>query len=170
MVLADNGSGIPGFGDWAEQLIAESTGKNDKGILPVVVPSLDAPNFDPSTPDEVLVTIGAGRAHGAHSPPPGWGAAVDAPLGAQMLLWEYATVVAGRIIGINPFDQPDVESAKQAARDMLEGGGEHPLAGLHRGPGRGLRDRGAALRREAPSPTPCRRCSARSTTSAATSR
>jgi glucose-6-phosphate isomerase len=43
-----------------------------------------------------------------------------------MMLWEYATVVAGRIIGINPFDQPDVESAKQAARDMLDGGGDTP--------------------------------------------
>jgi glucose-6-phosphate isomerase len=43
-----------------------------------------------------------------------------------MLLWEYATAVAGRIIGINPFDQPDVESAKAAARDMLDGGGSTP--------------------------------------------
>ena len=65
VVLGDDDSGIPGFGDWAEQLIAESTGKDDKGILPVVVPSLDAPNFDPSTPDEVLVTIGAGGARRA---------------------------------------------------------------------------------------------------------
>ena len=71
-----------------------------------------------------------------------------ASLGAQMLLWEYATAVAGRIIGINPFDQPDVESAKQAARDMLEGGGETPVAGVHRRPRRGLRHRRAALRRE----------------------
>jgi glucose-6-phosphate isomerase len=133
VVLADNDSGIPGFGDWAEQLVAESTGKNDKGILPVVVPSLDAPNFDPSTPDEVLVTIGAG-VHMDALPASGWGAAVDAPLGAQMLLWEYATVVAGRVIGINPFDQPDVESAKQAARDMLEGGGETPSPAFTDGP------------------------------------
>jgi glucose-6-phosphate isomerase len=125
VVLGDKGSGIPGFGDWAEQLIAESTGKEDKGILPVVVPSLDAPNFAPSTPDEVLVTIGPG-VHTDALPASGWGAAVDAPLGAQLLLWEYATVVAGRVIGINPFDQPDVESAKQAARDMLDGGGEPP--------------------------------------------
>ncbi len=125
VVLADKGSGIPGFGDWAEQLIAESTGKDGHGILPVVVPVLDAPNFDPSTPDEVLVTIGKG-VHMEALPASGWGAAVDAPLGAQMLLWEYATVVAGRLIGINPFDQPDVESAKQAARDMLGGGGETP--------------------------------------------
>jgi glucose-6-phosphate isomerase len=43
-----------------------------------------------------------------------------------MLLWEYATAVAGRVIGINPFDQPDVESAKAAAREMLDGGGEDP--------------------------------------------
>ena len=124
---------IPGFGDWAEQLIAESTGKNGKGILPVVVPSLDAPNFDPSTPDEVLVTIGAG-VHTDAPPASGWGAAVDAPLGAQMLLWEYATVVAGRILGINPFDQPDVESAKQAAREMLEGSGDQPSPTFTDGP------------------------------------
>jgi glucose-6-phosphate isomerase len=125
VVFGDHNSGIPGFGDWAEQLIAESTGKNGKGVLPVVVPSLRSPNFDPSTPDEVLVTIG----HGVYPdalPTSGWGAAVGAPLGAQMLLWEYATVVASRIIEVNPFDQPDVESAKQAARDMLEGGGEEP--------------------------------------------
>lgn len=125
VVLGDKGSGIPGFGDWAEQLIAESTGKGGKGILPIVVPSLAAPDFSPSTRDEVLVTIGSG-VHMDALPASGWGAAVDAQLGAQMLLWEYATVVASRVIGINPFDQPDVESAKQAARDMLEGGGDTP--------------------------------------------
>ncbi len=133
VVLGDKGSGIPGFGDWAEQLIAESTGKDDQGILPVVVPALDAPNFDPSTRDEVLVTIGSG-VHMDAPPASGWGAAVDAPLGAQMLLWEYATVVASRVIGVNPFDQPDVESAKQAARDMLEGGGDSPTPAFTEGP------------------------------------
>ena len=46
---------------------------------------------------------------------------VSGPLGAQMLLWEYATAVAGRLLGINPFDQPDVESAKKAARGLLDG-------------------------------------------------
>jgi glucose-6-phosphate isomerase len=59
-------------------------------------------------------------------PASGFGATVDAPLGAQLLLWEHATAVAGRLLGINPFDQPDVESAKQAAREMLDGGGESP--------------------------------------------
>jgi glucose-6-phosphate isomerase len=125
VVLAENGSGLNGFADWAEQLIAESTGKQGKGILPVVVPSPAAPNFTPSTHDEVLVTLGA-EAYGEAPPTSGWGAAVDAPLGAALLLWEYAVPVAGRVIGINPFDQPDVESAKQAARDMLDGGGTSP--------------------------------------------
>ena len=63
---------------------------------------------------------------GSVPPASGWGVSVDAPLGAQLLLWEYATAVAGRVIGINPFDQPDVESAKQAAREMLDGGGSSP--------------------------------------------
>ncbi len=58
LVIAEAGAPYPGFGDWAEQLVAESTGKDGKGILPVVVEGPDAPNFDPSTPDEVLCTVG----------------------------------------------------------------------------------------------------------------
>jgi glucose-6-phosphate isomerase len=126
MVLADTGTPIVGFGDWVEQLVAESTGKLGRGILPVVVEGVDAPNFDPSTPDETLVGIGDGSVFDTVRPASGWAAAVDAPLGAQMLLWEYATAVAGRIMGINPFDQPDVESAKSAARSLLGGSGELP--------------------------------------------
>ncbi|MCD4525875.1 glucose-6-phosphate isomerase [Nocardioides sp. cx-173] len=126
LVLANAGAPFAGFGDWAEQLVAESTGKDGRGILPVVVDSIDSPGFAPSTPDEVLVTIGPERVFERVRPASGWGAAVDAALGAQMLLWEYATAVAGRVIGINPFDQPDVESAKAAAREMLDGGGNQP--------------------------------------------
>ncbi len=126
MVLADAGSAYPGLGDWAEQLVAESTGKDGRGILPVVVGATDAPDFDPSTPDEVLVTYGPGFIFDRVRPASGFGATVDAPLGAQLLLWEHATAVAGRMIGINPFDQPDVESAKEAARSMLDGGGSSP--------------------------------------------
>jgi glucose-6-phosphate isomerase len=55
-------------------------------------------------------------------------------LGAQMLLWEAATAVAGRLLGINPFDQPDVESAKKAARSMLEGAPDHAPPLLVDGP------------------------------------
>ena len=126
LVLANAGASFAGFGDWAEQLIAESTGKEGKGILPVVVPATDAPNFAPSSKDEVLATFGPDLVFDKIRPASGWGASVDARLGAQMLLWEYATAVAGRIIGINPFDQPDVESAKAAARDLLGGGGSTP--------------------------------------------
>jgi len=125
LVLADGGSSYPGFGDWAEQLIAESTGKDGKGILPVVVEGTDAPNFSPNTADELLATIGP-DVHDDIRPSSGFGASVDAPLGAQLLLWEYATSVAGELIGINPFDQPDVESAKAAARSMLDGAGATP--------------------------------------------
>jgi glucose-6-phosphate isomerase len=123
VVIAENfasgDSEIKGFGDWAEQLIAESTGKLGKGLLPVVVESVDAPGFADAKRDATLVTIGA--VDESHYPASGFGAAVSGPLGAQMLLWEYAIVVAGRQIGINPFDQPDVESAKAAARSLLDG-------------------------------------------------
>ena len=132
LVLADAGAAYAHLGDWIEQLVAESTGKDDKGILPVVVDGPDSPNFDPSTPDSVLVTYGPGDV--ARPPASGWRAAVNGDLGAQLLLWEYATAVAGRIIGINPFDQPDVESAKAAAREMLEGGGSSPAPAFVDGP------------------------------------
>ncbi len=134
LVLADAGSSYPGLGDWAEQLVAESTGKDGKGILPVVVASPESPNFSPSTPDEVLGTFGPQPVLGSVRPASGWGVSVDATLGAQILLWEYATAVAGRVMGINPFDQPDVESAKQAAREMLDGGGSSPTPAFVEGP------------------------------------
>jgi glucose-6-phosphate isomerase len=118
VILADAGSGISGFGDWAEQLIAESTGKLGKGVLPVVVEGVTAPNFTPSTADSVLVTIGGGESPSATS---GFSASVTGSLGAQMLLWEYSVAMASRVIGINPFDQPDVESAKEASRGLLDG-------------------------------------------------
>jgi glucose-6-phosphate isomerase len=134
LVLTNAGSTYAGLGDWAEQLIAESTGKEGKGILPVVVDSVEAPNFSPSTPDEVLGTYGPEPVLGSVRPASGFGVSVDAPLGAQLLLWEYATAVAGRMIGINPFDQPDVESAKAAAREMLDGGASEPVPVFEDGP------------------------------------
>ncbi|GAA3231956.1 glucose-6-phosphate isomerase [Actinocorallia longicatena] len=109
LLIADNGSGIVGFGDWAEQLIAESTGKEGKGILPVVVESVAAPGFAPA-PDVRGVVLGEFDTAALR---------VKGPLGAQFLLWEYATAVAGRVIGINPFDQPDVQEAKDLANEML---------------------------------------------------
>ncbi|QWC84976.1 glucose-6-phosphate isomerase [Nocardioidaceae bacterium] len=122
LVLADAGASFARIGDWIEQLVAESTGKHGKGILPVVVESASAPNFVPSTTDSVLVATGPDDVLAGTSPASGWAARIDASLGAQMVLWEFAVAVAGRVIGINPFDQPDVESAKAAARSMLDGG------------------------------------------------
>ncbi|WP_104106558.1 glucose-6-phosphate isomerase [Nocardioides sp. 616] len=132
LVLADAGSPFPGFGDWAEQLVAESTGKQGKGVLPVVVEGTQAPNFHPATADSVLVTYGPGKE--PVSAPSGWSLTVDAPLGAMMLLWEHATAVAGGVLAINPFDQPDVESAKAAAREMLDGSGDAPAPLFADGP------------------------------------
>ena len=121
VVFADFGSGIVGFGDWAEQLIAESTGKDGRGLLPVVVEDPQAPGFVDAGEDAVLIRLGGDE---ASAPASGWAAAVSGPLGAQLLLWEYATAIAGRIIGINPFDQPNVEEAKKQARALLDAPGQ----------------------------------------------
>jgi glucose-6-phosphate isomerase len=118
VVIADGGSGIVGFGDWAEQLIAESTGKSGRGLLPVVVSSPDSPGFA-QTPDSHLVTIGATA--------PAIGTSVDGPLGAQFMTWEFATAVAGRVLGIDPFNQPNVQESKDNTKSVLEAAGDGPL-------------------------------------------
>jgi len=112
VVLADTGSGINGFGEWAEQLIAESTGKNGTGILPVVVENPESPGFADAREDATAVAIGP--------PPEGVLLATEGTLGGLMLLWETAVAIAGRLLAINPFDQPDVEAAKKAARSLLD--------------------------------------------------
>ncbi|MGH3790818.1 MAG: glucose-6-phosphate isomerase, partial [Pseudonocardiaceae bacterium] len=104
---------IIGLADWAEQLIAESTGKEGTGLLPVVVENPAAPGFVDAGPDATPVAIGPGVAAAA--------VAVDGTLGGQLLLWEHAIAVVGRLLAINPFDQPDVEAAKIAARARLNG-------------------------------------------------
>jgi glucose-6-phosphate isomerase len=134
LVLCNADAPYAGFGDWAEQLIAESTGKDGKGVLPVIVESASAPNFHPSSADEILGSFGPGWPFDDVRTKSGWGLSVDASLGGQMLLWEHATAVAGAIIGINPFDQPDVESAKAAARGLLDGGGDPPTPAFTDGP------------------------------------
>jgi glucose-6-phosphate isomerase len=121
LALADDGTGITGLGDWVEQLVAESTGKDGKGILPVVVESPTAPGATGS--DVLTVTIG-----GALPPAdmPGRGVephvAVNGPLGAQFLVWEAATAFAGRLLGINPFDQPNVTESKDNTNHILAAG------------------------------------------------
>ena len=93
---------VPGsFGLWAEQLLAESTGKEGKGLVP-------APGEDPEA--------GFDRQHGR--------VRLDDPydLGAEFVRWEFATAVAGSILGINPFDQPDVQAAKDMTASLLSRG------------------------------------------------
>jgi transaldolase/glucose-6-phosphate isomerase len=91
-----------GFGLWAEQLIAESTGKLGKGLVPC--PGETAPG-----PDR--------QAQEVRIPDP-------YEVGQEFFRWEFATAVAGSILGINPFDQPDVQSAKDRTNAVLASGSE----------------------------------------------
>jgi glucose-6-phosphate isomerase len=118
VVIADFGSRHPGFGDWAEQLVAESTGKLGTGLLPVVVESVEAPGFG-AAPDRHLVTLG----QHLHID----GTTVSGSLGAQFMVWEYATAVAGRVLGIDPFDQPNVQESKDNTGKILDEAGTGPL-------------------------------------------
>jgi glucose-6-phosphate isomerase len=114
LVFSDHDSGLVGFADWAEQLIAESTGKDGVGVVPVVA-ERDAPDATaPGAIDTRLVSLDF------DGEPEGHAIWVAGTLGGQLLLWEYATSIAGRLLGINPFDQPNVESAKAAARALLD--------------------------------------------------
>lgn len=122
VVITGSGSGIVGFGDWAEQLLAESTGKHGRGLLPVVVGGAGAPGTA-AQPDSHPVMLSADAATGG----PDLGTSVSGPLGAQFLLWEYATAVAGRALGIDPFDQPNVQESKDNTNRLLEQAGDGPL-------------------------------------------
>jgi glucose-6-phosphate isomerase len=116
IVIAEDGSGIVGFPDWAEQLIAESTGKLGTGVLPVVA-GPDAPEVTSGAEDVLVVRLVSTDADvelGENE------VAIAGGLASQMMVWEFATAVAGRLLGINPFDQPDVEAAKVAARGLLD--------------------------------------------------
>ncbi|WP_117210289.1 glucose-6-phosphate isomerase [Allorhizocola rhizosphaerae] len=119
--LVEDGSGIQGLGDWAEQLIAESTGKEGRGILPVVI---ETPTSVGGKGEGVLtVTVGgsmfANHVAGGGVEPD---VSVNGPLGAQFLCWEAATAFAGQVLGINPFDQPNVTESKNNTASILDSG------------------------------------------------
>jgi glucose-6-phosphate isomerase len=108
------------FGLWVEQLVAESTGKRGTGILPVV----GEPVGDPGVygDDRVFVVTGDvpdvdAIVEAGH--PVVW---LDGPLGRLVFAWECAVALAGAALGINPFDQPDVQSAKDATSRVLRDG------------------------------------------------
>jgi hypothetical protein len=90
------------FGLWAEQLLAESTGKDGKGLIP-------APGEPPEGPDRQAPEV-----------------RLPAPyeLGQEFYRWEFATAVAGSILEINPFTQPNVQAAKDRTNEVLAQGGE----------------------------------------------
>jgi transaldolase/glucose-6-phosphate isomerase len=120
--------GIHDLGAWLEQLVAESTGKIGKGLIPVGHEPLGAPSVygqdrvfvyerlesapDPQQDQAVAALEAAGHPvirHDIHN---------AYHLGAEFFRWEIATAVAGSILGINPFDQPDVEAAKVATKKL----------------------------------------------------
>jgi glucose-6-phosphate isomerase len=112
------------FGLWLEQLVAESTGKHGLGIIPIAGEVLGSPEVYGG--DRLFVSLGpdprldALAAAGHPVVELGFGDRLD--LGGQVLLWEIAVALAGAVLGINPFDQPDVASAKAATNKVLENG------------------------------------------------
>jgi transaldolase / glucose-6-phosphate isomerase len=93
------------FGLWAEQLIAESTGKQGKGLVP-------APGESPGGSDRQAAQV--------HLSDP-------TSIGAEFFRWEFAVAVAGSVLGINPFDQPDVQAAKDKTKEVLDSGADPAL-------------------------------------------
>jgi glucose-6-phosphate isomerase len=123
---------VSAFGGWVEQLVAESTGKHGIGIVPVLDDDAAA-LVGQVGEDRLVVALGA-RPHSDEL------AAAGAPvvqlpwqgpsqLGAEVVRWELATAIAGALLGINPFDQPNVASAKAATSQVLgaAAGGDVPL-------------------------------------------
>jgi transaldolase/glucose-6-phosphate isomerase len=88
-----------GFGLWLEQLLAESTGKQERGLVP-------APGEGSEGPDRQYHEVALDEAY---------------DLGAEFYRWEFATAIAGAILGINPFDQPNVQEAKDRTSQILSG-------------------------------------------------
>jgi transaldolase / glucose-6-phosphate isomerase len=87
-----------GFALWAEQLLAESTGKQGKGLVP-------APGEPPDGPDRLRGEILVSEQY---------------ELAPELYRWEFATAIAGHVLGIDPFDQPDVQAAKDKTSEVLE--------------------------------------------------
>jgi transaldolase / glucose-6-phosphate isomerase len=122
---------LQAFGDWAEQLVAESLGKDGKGVVPVVGGKVGSPadyvsdrlfiymrNDEDSNLEEMSVAIRALREAGHPR------ATLQIPdkygIAGEFFRWEYATAVAAYVMKLNPFDEPNVSEAKEATRQTLE--------------------------------------------------
>ena len=121
---------LEALGLWIEQLIAESTGKEGKGILPVNGESLGSPDVYGN--DRLFISISLEKVSGeterrldalaAAGHTVAFTVLTDPyNLGIEFFVWEFATAVAGWRLGINPFDQPNVQEAKDATKDLLSG-------------------------------------------------
>jgi hypothetical protein len=117
------------LGTWLEQLIAESTGKEGAGLVPIEGEPLGPPEVYSAR--RLFVALGDGPTAGlealaAAGHPvvrlPLDGAAGGMALAGEFFRWEFATAVASQILGVQPFDQPDVQAAKDATAALLEGG------------------------------------------------
>jgi transaldolase/glucose-6-phosphate isomerase len=121
---------LAALGDWAEQLVAESTGKQGIGIVPVVGEPLGEVGAYADDRAFVLVTLEADVDAEIHALADGLERAghpvrrigLDEPhaIGAEFVRWEVATAVAGIVLGIDPFDQPNVQESKDATKELLE--------------------------------------------------
>src|SRR5262245_36989889 len=111
------------FGLWVEQLIAESTGKHGTGVVPIAGESIaQADSYDH---DRLFVRLRSGRSTttdltATGAPVVEIDVGEPAALGAEFVRWEIATAVAGALLRINPFDEPNVQQAKDATRRLLE--------------------------------------------------
>jgi glucose-6-phosphate isomerase len=118
---------VRAFGYWVEQLIAESTGKDGKGIVPVEGEDLGEPGVYGD--DRLFVGIGGenvekalGHIRDAGNPVVHLWLDDAIELGREFFRWEFATAVTGAVLGINPFDQPNVQEAKDATKRLLAQG------------------------------------------------
>lgn len=102
----DSGSSVPGLSDWIEQLIAESTGKNEKGRLPIVI-------------EDATSTVAGNGLKISFAPHPESDIEVVATLGEQFILWEWVTALLGIVLELDPFNQPNVTEAKERTSALL---------------------------------------------------
>ncbi len=124
-ILTD--SKISAFGLWIEQLVAESTGKEGQGIVPVQGEPLGPADVYGS--DRLFISIAIEQSDEQHQfdslvkaghPVVGRNLADPYDLASEFFVWEFATAVAGWRLGINPFDQPNVQESKDATRELLD--------------------------------------------------
>jgi glucose-6-phosphate isomerase len=127
------------FGLWIEQLVAESTGKGGKGIVPVLEPDAqpeswgdDRMVFLMREANDAGVAVVTARAP-AGTPISEVVISDAADIGAEFVRWEFATALVGLVLGVNPFDQPDVAEAKRATSDILAGTLSAPEPTMHLG-------------------------------------